>query len=265
MAGATETGPEVSAGLFRAAARHSVRPAGQRRPAAERGGARSPVRRVADHGRAGGAGPAGGRPRRAAGRVRHVRQERAEIGRPVVRPAHPGSRRHGDLRADLPGDDGVAARGRARAGVGQHHHHRVQAGRRVAAVPAVHRAPGLGGVLRAARARGGKRRRQRAHRARAGRRRHPRRPARPHGRALSAARASRPRRHRQPARRLRHHRAPVDAWRAADRVRRAAQCRGDRRRARGGFPRSALCRRGAGGAGAGAAHRSRRTPRLSGS
>ena len=47
------------------------------------------------------------------------------------------------------------------------------------------------------------------------------------------------------------------ARRAADRVRRPAQRRGDRRRARGRLPRGALRRRSAGGAGAGAAHRSR--------
>ncbi len=77
------------------------------------------VRRIAHHRRPCGARPAARRLRRAPRRVGDVRQGAARAARAVVRPADSRSRRDGDLRARLSGDDGVAARAQARAGLGQ--------------------------------------------------------------------------------------------------------------------------------------------------
>ena len=203
---------EAPAGLFRSPARHSVRPAGQagdRLPSEadlvrQFGASRITVGRAVRDLQA-------RRPRRAPGRVRHLRQAAGRRRRPVVRAADPRPRRDGDLRADLPGDDGLAAARRARAGLGQPS--RRPASRRTSA-------PGscAGSTSSAASPACSSRRSSstpekddvNARIARAlDEARHPGRPARPHGRALSAARPPRPRRHRQPARRLRHHRAPA--------------------------------------------------------
>ncbi len=92
--------------------------AGARLPSeAELGAA---VRRLADHRRPGDARPPG-RPawsNAAPAPAPSSRPPRCGQGA-VVRPADSRPRRHRDLRADLPGHDGVAARAPARAGLGQ--------------------------------------------------------------------------------------------------------------------------------------------------
>ena len=170
---AGRTRPEVPAGLSRAAARHSVGPPEAGRPPAERGGARTAVRRVPHHRRTRGARPAGGGAGRAPGRLRHLRQAApASAGRAVVRPAHSRSRRDRDLRANLPGHDGVAAGAASTrcSGAACNGASGVEGRTRLAAVPAIHRPPRVGRVLRAARADRRKGRRQRADRAGARRR-----------------------------------------------------------------------------------------------
>ena len=170
---------------------------------------------------AGRAGSAEGGAGRAAGAAparsfRHARPS----GRAVVRPADSRSGRDRDLRADLPGDDGLAAGapstrslwGSAVSPSGSKDERAWQLCRQYIERRVSRR------VLRAARAEPiTGRQSNRADRRGARRGAHPDRPARSHGRALSRARPPRSRRHRQPPRGLRDHRtsAAVSARRGS--------------------------------------------------
>ena len=161
--------PEVPAGLSRRCEREiQSGPARAGRPPAERGRARPAVRRVAHHGGPRRARPAGRRAwsSGAPARAPTSGPPQAPAGA-VLRPADPRPRRDGDLRADLPGHDGVAAGARSTRWSGAASSgRRREGGPRLATVPPVHRAPRLRRLLRAARADAGQRRRQPAHRAR---------------------------------------------------------------------------------------------------
>ena len=142
MKGSTGIPTQAPAGLRGAVAADRVGPAEAGRPAPERGRARPHVRRVADHRRASGPGPAVAGSGRAPGGLRHLRVGDGAPGRAVLRPVDSGPRRDRHLRAGVSGHDGVAAGAQSRARLGQRDRRGCRQGRsRLAVVPAVHRAP----------------------------------------------------------------------------------------------------------------------------
>ena len=175
---------EVPSGVRRAPARAPLRPVQARRSAAERGGARAAC-----------SGPRGspwvgrcvtcssrGLVERRAGSGGFVRAPAAARRDSLLRPAHPRSRRDGYRRADLSGDDGLSARPRARARVGEHTERRPRGRSRASALCGSYVARRVvRRLLRAPRAHARQGRRRPRDRAGARRRIDAGRPARPEG------------------------------------------------------------------------------------
>ncbi len=211
------------------------------RAAAQRGGPRRPVRRLANHGRTRGEGPAACGARRAARGLGDLRQDRrARGGRTLLRAPHSRARRDRDLRADLPGHDGIAAGPNARARPGKPRRRRRPGRAGVGPVPPVHRPEGVGRLLRAPRVRAAEGRDEPADHRCPRRGAHPGGPPRSDRRPLSRAGPLRSRGAGQPGGGLRRDRAFPAAGSAAHRLCRRAERRRDGRGARRRVPRSAL-------------------------
>ena len=228
---------EASPGLRRARPADRGRPHARRGTSAKRSRPGATVRRLAHHGGACVARPADGRPGGAPRRVWHVRAGAARgDARAGLWRADAGSRRRRGVRRDLSRPARSPRGAAARAGVGQPAVDLdVESRSRVAALRAVHRAPGGRRVLRADRADGGQGLGEPAHRRCAGRGPYSGGAHRPRHRAVSAQGASRPGRPGQPARRRAGDRASAVGWMHASGVSGAAQRGLQRRWARSGI------------------------------
>ena len=117
----SDSAPKYQQVYRRAGARDPGRPLEGRRPPAQRGRPRaaSSGRRGSPSAARCGTSSSPGSWSGAPGSGTYVKRPRPPAARPLVRPADPRPRRDRDLRADLPGHDGLAARARARPRLGQ--------------------------------------------------------------------------------------------------------------------------------------------------